>query len=55
MGLILLPFGLSVAARCTNIQDELSEIEDKEMARMNVEISAAITSWSTLCGSDGCR
>ena len=36
-----------------NIDDEqVSQIDDEEMARMNIEISAALTWWLTLAGSD---
>jgi len=36
-----------------NIDDEqVSQIDESEMARMNIEISAALAWWFTLCGSD---
>jgi len=36
-----------------NIDDEqVSQIDDSEMARMNIEISAALAWWFTLCRSD---
>lgn len=39
-----------------NIQDEqISQIADEEMARMNIEISAAIAWWFSLCGSNDRR
>jgi hypothetical protein len=39
-----------------NIDDEqASQIDDDEMARMNVEISAAIAWWLTLRGADDRR
>jgi hypothetical protein len=39
-----------------NIDDEqVSQIADDEMARMNIEISAALAWWLALAGSDDCR
>ncbi len=39
-----------------HLDDELvSQIDDGEMARLNVEISAAIAWWFSLCGSNGER
>ena len=39
-----------------NIDDEqVSQIDDEEMARMNIEISAGVAWWLTLAGSDDRR
>jgi hypothetical protein len=39
-----------------NIDDgQVSQIDDEEMARMNIEISAGVAWWLTLAGSDGRR
>ena len=56
LGLVLRRSGRPVETRCANIDDgQVSQIDDEEMARMNIEISAGVAWWLTLAGSDGRR